>query len=343
MGKAQTDPEAQRRVIQGEAQIVLISPENMLLNASYRNMLLSEKYKQRIIALVVDEAHCVKTWLVTILSEFIITNTICNRGDEFRQTFALIGNLRSLMPQETHVMALTATATKSTFEVVSERLGLINPVVTAASCNRPNIKFIVQPKQQLEDFSTELARNIEIKKLEYPKTIVFCRNYGDCTSLYYTIMEKLGRNATNPPGNRYSSLVEYRYITMYTSAATVEMKEKVMSLFSGESSMRLIIATTAFSMGVDCPDVRQIIHWGASCSLEQYAQEIGRAGRDSQASKAILIKTKYSRFTEASMRNYVENTETCRRAELYKSFIMYEHDSSVDHNECCDICASNIN
>ena len=73
VGEAQTNPDAQRRVLRGEVQIVLISPENMILNSTYRNMLLSEKYRQRLIALVVDEAHCVKTWLINIviLSSFI--------------------------------------------------------------------------------------------------------------------------------------------------------------------------------------------------------------------------------------------------------------------------------
>ena len=263
------------------------------------------------------------------------------RGDQFRKTFALIGQLRSLIPDGTHVMALTATATKDTFEVVSERLGLINPIVTAVSCNRSNIKLIVRPKQQLEEFSTNLAKRIETERLEYPKTIIFCSNYGACTTLYFTVMEKLGKNATNPPG--YANLVEYRYITMYTRASTVEMKQRVMSLFSAESSLRLIIATTAFSMGIDCPNVRQIIHWGTPCSLEQYAQEIGRAGRDLHPSQAILIRGNYGRHTELLMKKYVENTEKCRRSELFKSFILYENDNSIDPCNCCDICAQRIN
>ena len=74
VGEAQTNPDAQRRVLQGEVQIILISPENAILNSSYRNMLLSVKYRQQMVALVVDEAHCIKTWLVniSILSIFII-------------------------------------------------------------------------------------------------------------------------------------------------------------------------------------------------------------------------------------------------------------------------------
>lgn len=74
VGESKTNPDVRRRVLQGEVQIVLTSPENVILNSSYRNMLLSEKYRQRLVALVVDEAHCVKTWLVNIhnLISFII-------------------------------------------------------------------------------------------------------------------------------------------------------------------------------------------------------------------------------------------------------------------------------
>ena len=92
-------------------------------------------------------------------------------------------------------------------------------------------------------------------------------------------MEHLEEHATNPPG--YPDLPEYRYATMYTRASTQQMKEKVMSLFSKMGgTLRIVIATAAFSMGVDCPNVHQIIHWGTPTRTEQYVQKIGRAGRD---------------------------------------------------------------
>lgn len=74
VGEAQTNPDARRRVLRGEVQVVLISPENVILNSSYRNMFLSEKYRQKMVALVVDEAHCIKTWLVNTgsLTSYVI-------------------------------------------------------------------------------------------------------------------------------------------------------------------------------------------------------------------------------------------------------------------------------
>lgn len=64
VGEAQTDPAAKRKVLHGEVQIVLISPENAIQNALYRNMFLTAQYKSHMVALIVDEAHCVKMWLV---------------------------------------------------------------------------------------------------------------------------------------------------------------------------------------------------------------------------------------------------------------------------------------
>ena len=62
MGEAQTDPAVISRVLKGNVQLLYISPENLLNNPRFRSMLLTSKYKERLVALVVDEAHCVKTW-----------------------------------------------------------------------------------------------------------------------------------------------------------------------------------------------------------------------------------------------------------------------------------------
>lgn len=238
------------------------------------------------------------TWYNLCISGFY-------RGDQFHRTFSMIGQLRSLIPENTNVMALTGTASKNTFDVVLERVGMWDPVV-GVSCNTPNIKLVIQPKQKLEEFSLEISQRITNEGLNYPKTIVFCRNYKDCTGLYLSLVEKLRENLTNPPG--YPDLLQYRYVTMYTRASTGNMKELVVDLFSKpNSTLRLILTTVALSMGVDCPDVRQVIHWGIPSTIEKYVQEIGRAGRDNNLSQAILISGKTSSYSEIAMKQYVEN------------------------------------
>ena len=105
VGEAQTDTTVKERVVKGEVQLVFITPENLITNKTFREMLLSPPYQKSLVALVVDEAHCVKTW-----------------GDEFRKAFSQIGDLRSLLPSSVNVLALTATATIDTFHAVTKRL-----------------------------------------------------------------------------------------------------------------------------------------------------------------------------------------------------------------------------
>ena len=62
VGESQRDPDVKRRVLSGDVQLVYISPESLILNKAYRSMLLSPQYQQKLVALVIDEAHCVKTW-----------------------------------------------------------------------------------------------------------------------------------------------------------------------------------------------------------------------------------------------------------------------------------------
>jgi len=88
-------------------------------------------------------------------------------------------------------------------------------------------------------------------------------------------------------------------VTMYSRATTAKMKEKIISAFTEQHRhvLRIVIATTAFSMGLDCPDVHQIVHWGPTSNIEHYIQEIGRVGQDEIASKAILMYNKTNRYT----------------------------------------------
>ena len=92
-------------------------------------MLLSDIYQQHLVALVVDEAHYVKTW-----------------GDEFRTAFSEIGNLRSIIPNTVNVLALTVTATTEMYYTVSERLSMDNRILVSMPPNKDNICYNVRPK-----------------------------------------------------------------------------------------------------------------------------------------------------------------------------------------------------
>lgn len=316
--------EGEGRILKGEAQLVYISPESLLWNIKFRKMLVSTSYRENLVALVVDEAHCVKTW-----------------GDNFRIAFAEIGTLRSLIPKEVRVMALTATATLQTLKVVEERLSMDDPNIIALSPQRSNIFLSMKPPINVGKLGCDLAEEFMANKKKFLKTVLFCRSYRDCADLFTTLKCKLGENFTEPPG--YPDFDEFRLIELYTRVSKPEKREDITKLFtSPDSNLRLIIATTAFGMGIDCPNIARIIHWGLPSNLEDYAQETGRAGRDGKEAEAILFGGKTGRHASPAMLAYSSNTISCRRKMLFQGFLKYS-ESEIDTMikcKCCDICAS---
>ena len=91
-------------------------------------------------------------------------------------------------------------------------------------------------------------------------------------------------------------------------------------------------------MGIDCPDIRRIVHWGMPATLE-YVQETGRAGRYGQPSVAILYQGKRSKNATDRSLLYKSNTAHCRRKLLFEEFLMCsECDLNVSGCSCCDVC-----
>jgi bloom syndrome protein len=265
-------------------------------------MLLSPTYKAKLRALVVDEAHCVKSW-----------------GDNFRVAFAKIGDIRSLLPTSVNILALTATATRETYKIVCDRLSMPQPALIAVSPCKSNIFYTVLPEITVEEISKQISDGILNERHNYPKTIIFTRDYRTCAEIFFAIRSKLGNNITDPTG--YPMQTQFLVIDMFTRVCTETKKEKIVTIFSSTSSkLRIIVATTAFGMGIDVPDVRTIIHWGLPSNEEQYVQETGRAGRDGAQSTAVLYNRKSRKHVNKSMIEYAENSSECRRQLLFKDF-----------------------
>ena len=321
VGEQQTDRSAEIRVCKGEVQLVLISPESLIEVPKYRNMLLSKTYQEKLVALVVDEAHCVKKW-----------------GDRFRTAFAQIGELRSIIPKKVKILALTATATSMTYHVVCERLSMVDPLLVAMPPHRPNIGYRVKAPIKLDQLSSDISIDLKLWQTDYPKTVVFVRSYRDCCDLYMSIERKLGRDIFYPSDS--PSLSKFRMVDIYSSVSTVEKKESVLQFFKKVgSTLRVVIATVSLGMGVDCPDIRKIIHWGVPEDLEQYVQESGRAGRDGESAEAILYSGKVGKHPTKRMRAYLANNTMCRRKFIFEEFLCYsEKDIHDTKFRCCDLC-----
>ena len=285
-------------------------------------MVLFIRYKEDLVALVVDEAHCVKLW-----------------GERFRTAFSELGTLRSLIPSKVNILALTAIATTETYHSVTSSLLMKDVQLISSPPSRDNLIYFLKPKHNLDELVSVLSSEFTNPAVQIPKTVLFIRRYGDCSDLYISLEAKLGNKFTDPPG--YPNLAQFRRIEMYSSVLPVWKKEEILSTFSSSGSkLRLVIATSAFGLGVDIPDIRRIIHWGLPSTKEEYVQETGRAGRDGEDAHAILYAGKRGRQESQDMKSYMLNKTHCRRRLLFGDFLSYsERDIHVKGSKCCDICA----
>ena len=231
--------------------------------------------------LAVDEAHCVTEW-----------------GNEFRPAYRRLGECRYIIGRPPTI-ALTGSATPATRREIMAVLRLPAPHVVVTSFDRPNLLFRVE---RVRDDRARFARLRQLLKPDDGATLVYA------------------------PTRRLAELVTRALLRLgvraapYHAGLTVSVRRIVLRRFlSGESP--IIVATSAFGMGIDKPDVRRVIHWGPSRSLESYYQEAGRAGRDGAAAHCVLLwrPRDLAWGVAPAMRIYVERRR-CRRRMLLEYF-----------------------
>lgn len=128
---SQKETQSLKSMENGEYQIVFLTPEMLLINKQCRSMLISKTYNKRLRLFVVDEAHTIRTWLVLYDYNHAFINML--RGQSFRKIMSRIGEIRSLLPTEVPILALTTTITKAGRVEVSKTLGLHNEAVITMS------------------------------------------------------------------------------------------------------------------------------------------------------------------------------------------------------------------
>ena len=268
---------------------------------------------------------------------------LVHRGTTFRQTYLDIGNIRSLLPEKVRVMALTATATVVTRNAVCRIIGMTSPSIISEIPNRPNIKYIVNSgSKNIEETFAPLVEEVKLKRASMDRVIVYCRTYDSCASIFLYFKSRLKGEMREPIGVR--DLAVFRLVDMFNGRTRDNVKDVELESFCNPTGcLRIIIATVAFGLGLDCPNVRRIIHWGPSNDIEQYMQETGRAGRDSLPAVAVLHTVDLAAHeVEESMKQYYKNKVKCRRKLLLSPF--EDFSSNEDYCEtfckCCDVCES---
>lgn len=168
-----------------------------------------------------------------------------------------------------------------------------------------------------------IAPIVEQLKLQHTKSdriIIYCRYCKEVADFYEEFKTQLGIYFTSPPG--FLDLAKYRLVDMYMSVTIDSVKEEIVRSFCDPAgTLRVVICTVAFGMGLDCPNVRHILHWGPPTDLDGYVQETGRGGSDGEICVASIMYTKSDRaHTAKIMVEYCESDDTCRRHELFKDF-----------------------
>ena len=242
------------------------------------------------------------------------------------------------MTVDVHVMALTATATKMTQNIIIKSIGMNNPKIISKIPDKTNITYYVN---NISNFRTALqSKKSQLQEMrrQFPKLVIFCRTLKDCADIYEFFLSSLGKHFTDPIGA--PNLSCFRLVDMYTSVTVPSVKEEIeKSMKDKDSTLRILVCTTAFGMGIDCQGVRSVIHWGPPKDIENYIQEVGRGGRDGRSTTAMLcFSNKSLTTTESSMKDYCLNTTKCRRKFLMAHFVDLYHSDISGTCACCDIC-----
>ena len=162
----------------------------------------------------------------------------------------------------TNIMALTATAPKTLRIQLSKLFGMKDPVSIILPPCKENIFYRLSSFVSLEENFSEMLDCIRKERDFFPRTIIYCRTMEDCSNLYLFFQRKLGKDFTVPSGAP-PTLPKYRLVDMYTSCTDSEVKEQIIDSFTKpDGILRIVCATIAFGMGVDCPNVRLVIHLG---------------------------------------------------------------------------------
>lgn len=228
-------------------------------------------------------------------------------------------------------MALTATASKSTRELITRSLFMVNSISIYMPPQKKNILYCVKDKGSIESLVKRICLPLKELLIQYLRTIIFCKCYDECSEMYHTFRSEIKDYSTYPPGT--PNLAKYRIVDTYTRCTEAAVKESILqSICMMDGKLCIVIATIAFGMCLDCPDIREVIHWGPSSDIESYVQETGRVGRDSYLSHVTLFYASAG----PQMMSYVSK---CRRQLLFSDF---DEDSGYQAPcelcQCCDIC-----
>ncbi|GIY16926.1 ATP-dependent DNA helicase Q1 [Caerostris extrusa] len=303
-------------------KLLYVTPEKLAKSKRFMSKL-EKMYQMGLFSLLaIDEVHCCSQW-----------------GHDFRKDYKFLGIMKRQFPK-VPILGLTATATTSLIQDVQNILNIQGCLVLKASFNRPNLKYEnFTYVDSLKSFVNHLAKKDNVSELEDLlknrfnglSGIIYCFSIKDCEEIA-SDLRKRGIKAK-----------------AYHAQMDAERRSSVHKSWTS-NGIQVIVATVAFGMGIDKPDVRFVIHHSLPKSMENFYQESGRAGRDDHPASCILFyrfgdvfRQSTMVFTEQkgldnlySMVAYCLDLSRCRRALIAQHF--GERWEVLDCNKMCDHC-----
>lgn len=210
--------------------------------------------------LAIDEAHCISQW-----------------GHDFRPDYSRLGEIRRQLDSPPCI-ALTATATEDVRNDIIRQLGLREPTIVVTGFDRPNLSYQSRRAAKVKEKDADL---IELVRGEPGSTIIYCATRKAVDGVTGFLSQEL----TDRPIFAYHAGMD--------PAARTANQEKFMATPRG-----VAVATNAFGMGINKPDIRLVVHYNIPGTLEAYYQEAGRAGRDGAPSRCVVLFSYQDRYTQ---------------------------------------------
>lgn len=319
------DPQQQRALVsdlmQHGADILYASPERAAL-PGFRNLL----QRLHVSFLAIDEAHCMSQW-----------------GHDFRPEYMRLGELRQALNVPT--IALTATATPRVVDEIVQTLHLHHPMIIRGNFARPNLRFAVHPLPKDAQRLAMVQQTLHDLGLGHDanagRAIIYCATRKKVESVAQTLKE------------------QHMRVAYYHAGRTDSMRARVQDAYAA-GRISVLVATNAFGMGIDQPDVRLVVHFQTPGSLEAYYQEAGRAGRDGKPSTCKMMFGVRDLIMQRQMHQHqgtvtavlqtrreqgLRDMEAYARSERCRQQVFIHHFTGAATSwQCgtCDICRSDV-